>query len=158
FRRLIGQLKEPMMPNWTMNELEIEHEDPMMIERLAAAFEGTRLLGEFLPEPEDYRSWSPPEEGRLAERWRRCRPEEYWYEWRCEYWGTKWETGLRPDDGSRIERVSANKLRVVFFTAWCYPEPVFQEMLRQGYSIKGRMEDDMGNFEVIYDNGGIEEC
>lgn len=136
------------------SDLEIDHEDPRMIERFATAFEQGRLLSEFIPEP-DYESWSPPEEGRLAEEFRRYGPEYYWREWRMEYWGAKFDTGLYPDDYSRIEKISSNRLKVRFNTSVCYPEQVCQEMMRLGYSIRGLISDDFS--DIVYDNGVIEE-
>lgn len=144
------------MPNWTMNDLEIDHEDPKMIERLAIAFDRGRLFGEFVPEPENYDSCAPPEDEFWAKRWW-SRPKERWYVWRVQHWGTKWETGLRPDDGSKLERVSANTVKLSFLTAWSYPEQVLEELLRLGYSIRGQIVEETGKFEVVYDNGVVEE-
>ena len=40
------------MPNWCNNYLELEHEDPAMIERASKAFADAKLLAEFCPVPE----------------------------------------------------------------------------------------------------------
>ncbi len=37
------------MPNWCNNYLELEHEDPAMIERAQKAFADAKLLEEFCP-------------------------------------------------------------------------------------------------------------
>ena len=39
------------MPNWCNNTLELQHEDPAMIERAKKAFADGRLLDEFVPVP-----------------------------------------------------------------------------------------------------------
>lgn len=42
-----------------------------------------------------------------------------WYDWCCQYWGTKWNAGNTS--------VSGND-EVTFETAWCSPEPIIKKL------------------------------
>ena len=50
---------------------------------------------------------------------------DYWYNWRNEHWGTKWDTRDACVD------MMSNELFASFNTAWAPPEPVFEELSRQ---------------------------
>lgn len=76
-----------------------------------------------------------------------------WYEWRCEYWNTKWnacETVVRDD-------------RIEFETAWSAPFPILEMISKKLPYIEFRMEyadEELGtNCGVaVLKNGEYQEC
>lgn len=68
--------------------------------------------------PEEYmKNWKP-------EFPFQTHPMEYWYEWHCQYWGTKWNSY----DPSVDEDGSDGKWVVWFDTAWAAPHPVIEAL------------------------------
>ena len=73
-----------------------------------------------------------PEEGELS--WRELgnryasNLEKYgattWYDWCCEYWGTKW-SAYEPID---IEDEDENRIVITFHTAWSAPLPIYKKL------------------------------
>ena len=41
------------MPNWCLNTVTLEHDDPEMIARAKTSFAEGKFLNEFIPVPED---------------------------------------------------------------------------------------------------------
>lgn len=50
-----------------------------------------------------------------------------WYNWRNSHWGTKWDTRSAEVDLPE----GSTTLSAFFDTAWCPPEPCFEELSRQ---------------------------
>lgn len=72
------------------------------------------------------------------------RPWFNWYDWRCTYWGTKWNAY----DGYTI--IGKTQLTFVFSTAWCIPDKVYEQLCKWGYNLEIRFAD-----EDIGSNCGI---
>lgn len=77
------------------------------------------------------RAWTPgpqtltPEEYKLFEQGLKNYREHgyiYWYDWRCDMWGTKWGAYSN-------ERLSDSSFQ--FDTAWSHPEPIMVELSKQ---------------------------
>lgn len=88
-----------------------------------------------------------------------------WYDWCCNYWGTKWEISdeayvqepMNPD-------AEEDSVFLSFQTAWSFPEPIFAELSRLYPELKFSGEyadEDYGsncaaftviNGEVVYDD------
>ena len=117
------------MPNWCNNTLELQHEDPAMIERAKTAFAAGRFLEEFCPVPaslhivagkvgndEDahQQALGLQEEANLKNHGYRN-----WYDWCVNEWGTKWDVG--GDDYNEPQQDNPNKITMSFDSAWAPP-------------------------------------
>lgn len=59
-----------------------------------------------------------------------------WYEWRCKYWGTKWNAS----DSYTI--VKKTQITFVFSTAWNCPTPIALELAKLGYDMELKYADE----------------
>lgn len=100
------------MPNWCMNQLKIEHDDPAMIERFTKAFGKGRTCNEFLPKPEGL--------------------GDGWWDFCVSNWGTKWDFG---GEAARQEPSGPTKFHCSFETAWSPPIGLYRELERLGYRL-----------------------
>lgn len=98
------------MPNWCMNSLVIEHDDPKEIARFVKAFQDDRTCAEFLPMPDG----------------------EDWYDWCVSKWGTKWDFGSY---GAPCEPETPTKFYCSFSTAWAPPLGLYEELKRKGFRV-----------------------
>jgi len=86
-----------------------------------------------------------------------------WYEWRLDNWGTKWDIY-----DSNCDRIDANTLQLLFYTAWSPPTGIFDKLVDMGYDVHARYLDEGWNYIGMYNNGettdfsdvedGIKEC
>ena len=98
------------MPNWCNNYLELEHDDPAMIERAKTAFADAKLLAEFVPVPESLHivagrvgNDADAEQIKLEEDTaRNIATHGYanWYDFCVNEWGTKWDVGGEGDQAT----------------------------------------------------------
>lgn len=67
-----------------------------------------------------------------------------WYDWSIAYWGTKW-------NAYDVEYLDGDDTRLHFriTTAWSWPQPIFDELERQGYTVKGVAYGEMDGYEYI---------
>ena len=71
-----------------------------------------------------------------------------WYEWRCKYWGTKWNT----DD------VKWDKCRVFFDTAWAPPIHALEELSKKlgiTFTVSAEEPDTMRYLKAKISNGKV---
>lgn len=47
-----------------------------------------------------------------------------WYDWHCDYWGTKWNSYNYSDNLANDDEIS-------FWTAWSEPEPIWEALSRR---------------------------
>jgi len=129
------------MPNWCNNTVEIYHDDPAMIERVRAAFNGEGLLQEFIPVPNDLRntvagSFSNPDEQKeqaLKEELNRItHGYSNWYDFCVNEWGTKWDIGA---DGNPARDIPGG-LMLGFDSAWAPPTAAYEKLCAMGFKIK----------------------
>ena len=64
------------------------------------------------------------------------RPWFNWYDWRCAYWGTKWNAY----DG--YTKIGKTQLTFMFSTAWDAPFPVYAKLCELGYDFEVRYADE----------------
>jgi len=131
------------MPNWCLNNVTINHDDPAKLNELLDAYKRGELMEHFLPTPKD-------ENGEL---------DKDWYDWRCDNWGTKWDVG---GETEFVDRRDHNTVVLSFDSAWAPPIMFYEFMKRKhGFDIRasyfepgmafcGEWIDGMDNY---YDDG-----
>jgi hypothetical protein len=148
------------MPNWCNNYLELEHEDPAMIERAQKAFEEGKLLAEFCPVPESLHIVA----GRVgddadAEQKKLLEATEHnlavhgygnWYDYCVNEWGTKWDVGA---DG-QATLTSPNTITMGFDSAWAPPVPAMEKFQELGFKVKLIYWESGMCFAGLFDENG----
>ncbi len=131
------------MPNWCNNYLELEHEDPAMIERAKKAFAEGKLLNEFAPVPQALQivagrvgADDEPEQIKLHEQtMHNLSTYSYanWYDWCVNEWGTKWDVG---GEGDQASQDSPTDIRMNFDSAWAPPIAAMEKFQDLGFKVK----------------------
>jgi hypothetical protein len=131
------------MPNWCNNYLELEHEDPAMIERAKKAFAEGKLLEEFCPVPASLHivagrvgdDTDPKQIELEAQEKANLEAHGYstWYDYCVNEWGTKWDVG---GDGDQASQDSPTDLRMNFDSAWAPPVAAMEKFMDQGFRVK----------------------
>ncbi len=145
------------MPNWCNNSVEIRHDDPKMIERVRAAFNGEGLLQEFIPVPDDLRntvSGFMGEDKRAAhEAQQAANLEKYgyndWYSFCVNEWGTKWDIGA---DGNPAQDIPGG-LMLGFDSAWSPPIAAYEKLVEMGFSIRAMYYEPGMAYAGIWEDG-----
>ena len=131
------------MPNWCLNNVTINHDDPAKLNELLEAYKRGEFMEHFLPTPKD-------ENGEL---------DKDWHDWRCDNWGTKWDVG---GEDEFVDRRDHNTVVLSFDSAWAPPIMFYEFMKRKhGFDIRasyfepgmafcGEWIDGMDNY---YDDG-----
>jgi hypothetical protein len=82
------------------------------------------------------------------------RPDEAWYDWRCDNWGTKWNA-----NDTKIVRKS-DAIKLSFETAWGAPIPIFKAIAARfpKLRIEGSFIEEYHHFgaDVLCQNGNVE--
>ena len=149
------------MPNWCNNYLELEHEDPAMIERAQKAFAEGKLLEEFCPVPaslhivagrvgsdedQNQKDLAAQEESNLATHGYRN-----WYDYCVNEWGTKWDVG---GDGDQATVESPNSIKMNFDSAWAPPTAAMDKFMDLGFKVKLIYWESGMCFCGLYDENG----
>ena len=128
------------MPNWCLNKLTVEHDDPAMVDRFEKAYNAGKTCNEFIPVPEGYY-----DDGR-------------WYDWCIDNWGTKWDIGADVGTdkeeryGLKATRVG-NQVSCSFDSAWNPPIHLYEELVELGYNVKASYFEPGMGFCGLWDNG-----
>jgi hypothetical protein len=130
------------MPNWCNNTLELQHEDPAMIERAKAAMIRGEFLHEFIPVPKelsDTVSGFMGEDQRAAhEAQQAANLEKYgyanWYDFCVNQWGTKWDVG--GGDYGTPTITEDGKMIAGFDSAWSPPTTAMERLVEMGFGVK----------------------
>jgi hypothetical protein len=101
------------MPNWCLNNLTVEHDDPAMVDRFEAAYNRGETCNEFIPKPKDI--------------------GDGWFDWCVNNWGTKWDIG-GDSHGLKATRVG-NQVSCTFDSAWSPPIGLYEELDRLGFMV-----------------------
>jgi hypothetical protein len=149
------------MPNWCNNYLELEHDDPAMIERAKTAFADAKLLAEFVPVPESLHivagrvgSDEDAEQKKLAEDTaRNIATHGYanWYDFCVNEWGTKWDVG---GEGDQATVRSPNSISMNFDSAWAPPIAAMEKFQDLGFKVKLVYWESGMCFCGVYDENG----
>ena len=150
------------MPNWCNNTLELQHEDPAMIERAKTAFAEGKFLAEFCPVPESLHivsgrvgSDEDAEQKALEEATaRNIATHGYgnWYDYCVNEWGTKWDVG--GDDYNEPQQDSPNRITMSFDSAWAPPTAAMDKFMDLGFSVRLYYYEPGMCFAGIYDENG----
>jgi hypothetical protein len=148
------------MPNWCNNTLELQHEDPAMIERAKKAFAEGKFLEEFCPVPASLHIVAgsvgdPDEQKKLEEDTaRNIATHGYgnWYDYCVNEWGTKWDVG--GDDYNEPHQESPNKIIMSFDSAWAPPTAAMDKFMDLGFSVRLYYYEPGMCFAGIYDENG----
>jgi hypothetical protein len=148
------------MPNWCNNTLELQHEDPAMIERAKKAFADGKFLEEFIPVPESLhivagRVGDEAEQKKLEEDTaRNLEVHGYgnWYDYCVNEWGTKWDVG--GNDYNEPQQDSPNKITMAFDSAWAPPTAAMDKFMDLGFSVRLYYYEPGMCFCGIYDENG----
>lgn len=145
------------MPNWCMNNVYLEHDDPTMVDRAEAAYKRHELFEEFVPVPAALKNpatstWGG-DDAEEKDKLRAANVEQYgyesWYDYCVANWGTKWDVG--GEDANVIR--NDNLLILNFDSAWAPPIEAFAKMLDMGFRIRAFYWEPGMCFAGIWDNG-----
>ena len=149
------------MPNWCNNYLELEHEDPAMIERAKKAFAEGKLLEEFCPVPSSLHvvagrvgdDTDPKQIELEAQEAANIATHGYanWYDYCVNEWGTKWDVG---GEGDQASQDSPTDLRMNFDSAWAPPIAAMEKFQDLGFKVKLVYWESGMCFCGIYDENG----
>jgi len=143
------------MPNWCMNTLTLEHEDPAMIARAKAAFAESKFLHEFVPVPLCLTetmsgSHSDPEMQAALEKSQQDNLNAYnyktWYDFCVAEWGTKWDVDGEAQD-------IPGGLVLSFDSAWAPPLNAYARLIEQGFKVYAMYYEPGMCFAGVWDNG-----
>lgn len=143
------------MPNWCVNFVEVSHPDPAKLQELLDAYADKALLDYAVPMPEalNIEKSFDPSADLLAIRADNL--VKYgagdWYDWRHEFWGTKWDI-CYPEDA---ETNPAGTVSLRFDTAWSPPIPAYRALQEKGFKIDAEFTEE-GRFFVGYWRDGDE--
>ena len=149
------------MPNWCNNYLELQHDDPAMIERAKKAFNEGRLLDEFVPVPKDLHivagcvgDKDDPKQIEL-EAQEKANREKFgyatWYDYCVNEWGTKWDVG---GDGYTASDDGPNDTVMVFDSAWAPPTNAMDKFMDLGFRVTLYYYESGMAFAGIYSEDG----
>jgi hypothetical protein len=149
------------MPNWCNNTLELQHEDPAMIERAKRAFAEGKLLAEFCPVPESLHivagrvgdDTDPKQIELEAQEKANLEAHGYstWYDYCVNEWGTKWDVG--GDDYNEPIDEGPNKVIMSFDSAWAPPTVAMDKLVDLGFSVRLYYYEPGMAFAGIYEDG-----
>ena len=145
------------MPNWCNNTLELQHEDPAMIERARVAFNDGRLCEEFVPVPASLHIVAgcvsdEAEQKKLEEDTARNVAEHgygNWYDYCVNEWGTKWDVGA---DGQPAQDIPGG-LMLSFDSAWSPPIGAYEKLTDMGFRIRAMYYEGGMAFAGVWDDG-----
>lgn len=123
------------MPNWCQNTVEITHEDPAKIQRLAQAMEENHFFEHVIPVPAILKdTTAPTQEGDEAAAEARRQETGYadWYDFCVNRWGTKWDVDCQ---GTVDVEDDYSVVRAAFDSAWAPPVGIYEELVEQGYTV-----------------------
>ena len=76
------------MPNWCMNNVTINHDDPSKLNELRDAYKRGELMETYMPTPRE-----PDDPTKLLGEGKPTTIGNDWWWWRVDNWGTKWDVG-----------------------------------------------------------------
>ena len=120
------------MPNNTDVRIYLDHKDKKRIDDMQMIFDNERPFDQIIPMPKDI-DRGPILMGK--------EPENNWYDWACENWGTKWDAYQ-----FKVQRLGDTSLYVTLETAWSPPIPIFKRLIELGFDVSAYYLDEGWNF------------
>jgi hypothetical protein len=116
------------------------HKDPKMVDKAIEGWKNNKFFGTLVPEP-DYtkvkvKHTFPTNLATGESKPKFVEPDQAWWDWRLQNWGTKWEIVC---DESYIyiqENEQGKSIRASFSSAWSPPTDWYANLMEQGYEIK----------------------
>tara|TARA_B100001094_G_scaffold152016_1_gene147140 strand:+ start:313 stop:837 length:525 start_codon:yes stop_codon:yes gene_type:complete len=139
------------MPNWCMNKLTITHEDKSMLDKFEKAYRDDWTIETFYPTPRD-----PNDPTRMMGEnesiSKNDTPDNNWYLWRLQNWGTKWDIGCKDGYGLEPTRVD-DELSITFDSAWSPPLGFYERLVVLGFDVQASYFEPGMSFAGIWHNG-----
>lgn len=129
------------MPNWCMNNLTITHNDPAKLQEFCDAYNSGGVCEHYLPVPKDEMGELITDES----------SPNYWYTWRINNWGTKWDFGKEKYDYPA--QIVNNEVSVSFDTAWSPPIEFYNHLQKLRYMVIATYWEPGIGFCGSYKNG-----
>ena len=145
------------MPNWCDNTLYLSHKDPKMVDKAIEGWKNNKFFGTLVPEP-DYtkvkvKPTFPMNMATGQEEPEFVEPDQAWYDWRLQNWGTKWEIVSDESYLDIQENEHGKAIRASFSTAWSPPTDWYATLWEQGYEIKAHYYEGGCAFCGTWDDG-----
>jgi hypothetical protein len=125
------------MPNWCVNNIEISHKDPEMMERVRKSLFEDKFLQEFFPCPSELYENVPVGENYVerSEAKENSNREKFgysdWYGWCIDNWGTKWDVS----DSQFEYDPETNSGSGYFMSAWGPPISAMEKLTELGFNV-----------------------
>lgn len=138
------------MPNWCNNSMYISHPNKKMMKKALNAWNKGKFLSTLVPEPDYTKVKVKPtfsiNSATGEEKPEFVDPQQAWWDWRLQNWGTKWDIGW--DSCQDKAQLNGDHDMFVFFdSAWSPPTDAYAKLIEMGYSIR-----------AYYFEGGMEFC
>ena len=121
------------MPNWCNNTMYISHPDKKMMKKALTAWNSGKFLSTLVPEPDYTKVKVKPtfDTSHITGKPKPdfVEPEQAWWDWRVQNWGTKWDIG------------------------WSPPTDAYTTLVEMGYSIKSYYYEGGCAFCGIWEDG-----
>jgi hypothetical protein len=148
------------MPNWCDNTLELTHENPEMMDKAIEGWKTGKFFATLHPEPDftkvkvkptfDFSGMSGKPQPEFVD------PEQAWYDWRLQNWGTKWEITTDESYIDIQDNEHGKSIRASFSTAWSPPTELYHKLVADGYQVKALYYEGGCAFCGIYEDGNDE--
>ena len=125
------------MPNWCYNDISVrgtEQQIKDFISKYDLVFGENKSFdfNKIIPEPrtleECPKKYIRHDSDHIEEL--EDKPWFNWYDWHCDFWGTKWNACDVVIDGDE------RHVFISFSTAWCEPKPIFMALKKQNPNLK----------------------
>lgn len=145
------------MPNWCDNTLYLTHKDPKMVDKAIQGWKEGKFFGTLYPEP-DYtkvkvKHTFPVNMVTGEAKPEYVDPDQAWYDWRLQNWGTKWEIESSEHYIDIEENEHGKAIRASFNTAWSPPTNLYEKLIEDGYEVKALYYEGGCAFCGIFEDG-----
>ena len=140
------------MPNLFNNVLQIEHDDPKMIQKFVKSYNEDKVCETFVPEPDYSKVPVYPLYFRDRDLSKPVDPKHAWSDWRLQNWGIKWDFGR--DDFDVIDVNSeTTEVTVSFITPGGPPIKLYEHLTEElGFRIHAEFYEFSSDFFGVFDN------